>query len=202
MLHYLLTGILLFASTSVRAQTLEVKNSEKQDSWYVFLSAGIGFSQHDSEDTAKIDNAKFQGADGRYTARSDMPTLYFKIGDKQLLGLGVNFSAENYAESYAAATSLVFHNYFYHFSVLRFWQKIGEGFFVKGDFGQLQTWRIEKSAGSLVEKSFWGLSSQVGVGYGFVLPNAIHFLSSLNVFSSFSHEHPALGVMAYVGFLL
>lgn len=185
-------------------ETQETKADIKFESnWYVLISAGAGNSVHDSVDMNAIAAKKSLGGTSRLTATADIPGIYRKISPQEVLGFNLRINMENIAESWTATEALVFHNYNYNLSYLRFWQnKIGQGPFYRLDLGYSELWRLDKSAGVYTNSKFTGTHGQAALGYGWQLPGGYHFLVALDQYYSGVGPHFISGNSIYVAFML
>ncbi len=180
-----------------------VRAEEFKPSWYFLMSAGAGNSTHDSVDMNAIAAKKNLGGTSRLTATTDMPGIYRQISEQEILGIGLRISMENIAENWQASEALVFHNYNYNLSYLRFWQKkIGEGAFYRLDMGYSELWRLDKTSGIYNSDKFSGTHASLALGYGWRLPAGYHFLLGVDQYYSGVSPHFISGNSIYVAFML
>lgn len=197
MISILISFLLFSFSNFAFAEITANKN------WYVFIGAGAGNSSHDSVDMSAIANKKALGGTSRLTATADIPGLYRQISPQEVVGLGIRINMENIAENWQANEALVFHNYNYNLSYLRFFQnKIGEGAFYRLDLGYSELWRLDKTSGTYNADKFSGSSGVLALGYGWKLPAGYHFLVAIDQFYSGVGSHFISGNSLYVGFML
>ena len=178
-------------------------NVEATDDWYFLISAGVGKSGHSSVDKLIIDNKKNLGAANNYTGSSDFPGIFRKISDTELIGPSFRVYAENYTENWKASEGVVFHNYNYSLSYLKFLNKpVGDGFFLRADVGYSELWIIQKTSNVELPSRSTGVFTGLGAGYGWSMPNNTHFIITLEQSYSDLGDRIFSGNSLYVGFIL
>lgn len=178
-------------------------NAHATDDWYFLISAGIGKSGHSSIDKTVIDTKKNLGATNSYTGSADFPGIFRKISDSELVGPTFHVYAENYTENWKASEGVIFHNYNYSLSYIKFLHNsIGSGFFLRGDIGYSELWVIQKTSNVEIPSRSTGVFTGVGAGYGWSMPNNTHFIITVEQSYSDLGDRIFSGNSLYAGFIL
>ena len=161
---------LIFSTASVSSA------QNKLESWYTYW--GVGWANVSYPNEFNDSHDLFKGLPGvRHISVSvDLFGFYWPSGEKTVLGVIVNSWGDFYT---LGSDHVQINGYLLSFSLMHFLNhRIGQGFFVRGDFGTSQLdIRSSTYFGGTSDRGFGGL---IGGGYGFPISKGTRILLNMN----------------------
>lgn len=129
----------------------KVLRRRKLESWYHMFT--LGFVQSFDDDGDKIESD--------ITGSVDFLRFYFPIGKRLIIGAGISGSfLKNDDEDFQS------NYYLYSVSVQYYFKSIGDGIFLRADYGASKS-IISGSGGTIYGESDWGRGYLVAAGYAY-----------------------------------
>ena len=159
----------------------EVFSQHKLESWYFYFGLGYANNQYPDPLDMELDNLADQTGITHVSVGIDFPGIYFRKGERTIIGGVLNISADRFEDDNSSA-SVQFTEVTVALSAMHFLTKeVGRGLFLRGDVGPARLGvSVEGGGLAVTTSSDWGFGALIGAGYAIPVSRGTRILFNAN----------------------